>query len=61
MYNRIQGYVDDLAGLAHGTAGLVIGEKEGYDSEGFPITTLPFHFYATGYCCNSRSGSTEQI
>ena len=35
MYNRIQGYVDNLAGLAHGTAGLVIGEKEGYDSEAF--------------------------
>ncbi len=35
MYNRIQGYVDDLAGLAHGTAGLVIGEKEGYDSKAF--------------------------
>ena len=35
MYNRVQEYVDDLAGLAHGTAGLVIGEKEGYDSEAF--------------------------
>ena len=35
MYNRIRGYVDDLTGLAHGTAGLVIGEKEGYDSEAF--------------------------
>ena len=35
MYNRIQGYIEDLTGLAHGTAGLVIGEKEGYDSEAF--------------------------
>ena len=35
MYNRIQEYVDGLAGLAHGTAGLVIGEKDGYDSKVF--------------------------
>jgi len=35
MYERVQGYVGELAGLAHGTAGLIIGEKEGYDSEAF--------------------------
>jgi len=35
MYERVRGYVGGLAGLAHGTAGLVIGEKEGYDSEAF--------------------------
>lgn len=35
MYERVQDYVGGQTGLAHGTAGLVIGEKEGYDTEAF--------------------------
>lgn len=35
MYGRVQDHVGGLVGLAHGTAGLVIGEKEGYDSAAF--------------------------
>ncbi len=35
IFDRIRNYAGDLTGLAHGTAGLVIGEKDGYDSETF--------------------------
>jgi CRISPR-associated endonuclease/helicase Cas3 len=35
MYNRIRGYSGDLVGLSHGMAGLVIGERDGYNSMAF--------------------------
>jgi CRISPR-associated endonuclease/helicase Cas3 len=35
MYDRVKTFVSDQAGLAHGTAGLVVGETEGYTSQAF--------------------------
>ncbi len=44
MYERIQRYAGPLAGLAHGTAGLIIGEQEGYDSQAFQSRLYHFAF-----------------
>ncbi len=35
MYERVKGYVGDLAGLTHGTAGLVIGEEQAWQKGAF--------------------------
>jgi len=40
MYERIKKYVGDLAGLTHGTAGLVIGEEKAWQKDAFTSKML---------------------
>jgi len=40
MYERIKGYAGDLAGLTHGTAGLVIGEEQAWQQDAFTSKML---------------------
>jgi len=40
MYERIKRYVGDLAGLTHGTAGLVIGEEKAWQKDAFTSKML---------------------
>jgi CRISPR-associated endonuclease/helicase Cas3 len=40
MYERIKEYVGDLAGLTHGTAGLVIGEEQAWRQDAFTSKML---------------------
>lgn len=40
MYERVKGYVGDLAGLTHGTAGLVIGEEQAWQQDAFTSKML---------------------